>query len=435
MKFLTGLAVAASLASSAAAAAASAPVYLIRSASSTASSTDSTSASPDLPRQIVRQILLQRLDANDGSSFFDTLPRDFDPETALDLIRRFGGKMTPALFAESDNTAAPQPRELLVVVQGAKPEHVAALEAALPSTFAKPAFSVADPPSEAANSRLFVDELAGEGITAHLDASIADAIAAGVPESWANGVFVGLYDVKKDTKTVESLLAALPQIVALVESGVLDASFLLLPESSRFAQWKHWASNKGLKPAGAKIIAPKAKSHALPNTELRAREADSEFVISEDNSAPVIVKENSSPASLGSGINAFAASPIPGCFQSFNSCVTATNNCSEHGTCIDKYAANNGGIAGSIKEGEAVACFVCHCYKTLNRPEDSKGGLSTTQWAGNMCQKKDVSVPFWLITGFTVAIVGAVSFSIGLLFSVGEEKLPGVIGAGVSRTK
>lgn len=52
-----------------------------------------------------------------------------------------------------------------------------------------------------------------------------------------------------------------------------------------------------------------------------------------------------------------------------------------------------------------------------------------------MCQKEDVSVQFWLIAGFTVTIVGAVTFAIGLLFSVGEEQLPGVIGAGVSRSK
>jgi 1,4-dihydroxy-2-naphthoate octaprenyltransferase len=46
-----------------------------------------------------------------------------------------------------------------------------------------------------------------------------------------------------------------------------------------------------------------------------------------------------------------------------------------------------------------------------------------------------VSVPFWLFFGFTVIMVGILSMSIGLLYSIGEEKLPGVIGAGVSRSK
>lgn len=47
----------------------------------------------------------------------------------------------------------------------------------------------------------------------------------------------------------------------------------------------------------------------------------------------------------------------------------------------------------------------------------------------------DVSVPFWLFAGFTLLMIGVLSLSIGLLFSVGEEKMPGVLGAGVSRSK
>lgn len=201
MKFLAGLAAAASLASSAAAAvAASAPVYLLRSSSSSSPSSSQPSAAdahaaPVLPRQIARQVLLQRLGASDGSSFYGTLPRNWDPETALELIEQFGGKAASALFA--DETTAAQPREMLVVVQGAQPEHVAALEAALPAAFAQPAFFVADAPSEAANTRFFVDELADEGVVAQRHTSASDAVAAGRPASWTKGVFVGFYDAKK----------------------------------------------------------------------------------------------------------------------------------------------------------------------------------------------------------------------------------------------
>lgn len=227
-------------------------------------------------------------------------------------------------------------------------------------------------------------------------------------------------------------MAALPQIVALVESGAADVALLLLPESSRYAQWKQWASSKGLKPATARILPPKARP---ANSELRIREADSELVMFEEEETAVKEKgEGDAVPPHNFVASAAPASPIPGCFQSFNTCIAQTNNCSEHGTCVDKFAANNGGVS-SNKDAAGASCFVCHCFSTLNRPEDSPGGLSTTQWAGNMCQKKDVSVPFWLITGFTVTLVGAISFAIGLLFSVGEEKLPGVIGAGVSRTK
>ena len=58
--------------------------------------------------------------------------------------------------------------------------------------------------------------------------------------------------------------------------------------------------------------------------------------------------------------------------------------------------------------------------------------VKTTQWGGPACQKKDVSVPFFLLAGFTIAILATVTWAVGLLFSVGQEKLPSVIGAGVA---
>ena len=53
-------------------------------------------------------------------------------------------------------------------------------------------------------------------------------------------------------------------------------------------------------------------------------------------------------------------------------------------------------------------------------------------WGGAACQKKDVSAPFFLLAGLTIALVGVVSWGIGLLMSVGQEELPSVIGAGVA---
>ena len=41
-------------------------------------------------------------------------------------------------------------------------------------------------------------------------------------------------------------------------------------------------------------------------------------------------------------------------------------------------------------------------------------------------------MPFFLIAGTTIAIVALVSWGIGLLFSIGQEDLPSVIGAGVA---
>ena len=121
---------------------------------------------------------------------------------------------------------------------------------------------------------------------------------------------------------------------------------------------------------------------------------------------------------------------IPSCFTSYASCMNQTNNCSGHGECVNKYGSNST-TAGS----KDSACFACVCKASrVDRGEDAKvKGKKTIHWGGNICQKEDISVPFWLFAGFTVTMVGAISFCIGLLFQVGEEKLPGVIGAGVAR--
>ena len=65
------------------------------------------------------------------------------------------------------------------------------------------------------------------------------------------------------------------------------------------------------------------------------------------------------------------------------------------------------------------------------RGSTKKDGL-TTVWAGPACQKKDISMEFWLIALFTVGLVSAVTFAVGNLWSMGEQELPSVIGAGVS---
>lgn len=60
------------------------------------------------------------------------------------------------------------------------------------------------------------------------------------------------------------------------------------------------------------------------------------------------------------------------------------------------------------------------------------GGKKTTYWGGPACQKKDVSIPFWLFVGTTLTLMFLVGSGIGMLYSMGAEELPSVIGAGVS---
>jgi hypothetical protein len=150
--------------------------------------------------------------------------------------------------------------------------------------------------------------------------------------------------------------------------------------------------------------------------ELRRRQA--ERVISSFHKAAAPV-EPTSPAAKN--ILRAPSKSIPACFDSLDSCVSTTGNCSHQGQCLNKY--------GSADAGGSV-CFACHCLSTRTRDNGP-----VTHWAGPTCVKKDISVPFWLFAGFTLLMLGILSLAVSMLYSIGDEKLPGVIGAGVSKSK
>ncbi len=127
-------------------------------------------------------------------------------------------------------------------------------------------------------------------------------------------------------------------------------------------------------------------------------------------SAPEILQASTSPLSHG---------VLPICHPSLESANAATNNCSGHGTAYKKYS----------REGE-IECFACKCSKTVLTADN--GGVKTVYWGGPACQKKDISVVFFLLAGLSIALVGAVTWGIGLMASIGQEELPSVIGAGVT---
>lgn len=185
----------------------------------------------------------------------------------------------------------------------------------------------------------------------------------------------------------------------LAHSGEMETTIILFPAAAGKSQPDKWSDK---------------------NQELRRRQA--ELVISAlDEDKPVESAVPTSPAASNDEIFYISnkKGPIPACFSSQESCETATDTCSGHGECRNRYAKSDG------SEGKE-ACYTCHCMST-------EGGRQW--WGGKTCAKKDISTPFWLFAGFTLVMIGLVSLSIGMLFSVGEEKLPGVIGAGVSKSK
>lgn len=148
---------------------------------------------------------------------------------------------------------------------------------------------------------------------------------------------------------------------------------------------------------------------------LSARQLESEEPLSSPSTA-------SSPSSFEVAPPRVSTSPLPRgilpvCHTTLQACISTTNNCSGHGTAYKK-------------SGGAIDCFACKCSKTVLTNDE--GRVKTVYWGGPACQKKDISVQFFLLAGLSIALVGVVTWGIGLMASIGQEELPSVIGAGVA---
>lgn len=100
---------------------------------------------------------------------------------------------------------------------------------------------------------------------------------------------------------------------------------------------------------------------------------------------------------------------VPQCFSSIDACNNGTNACSGHGKCTKKSAS----------------CYKCSCVRTTVRAG------KTILWGGNACQKKDISTEFNLFAGVGIALFTLAAAGVGVLFRMGAQELPSVIGAGV----
>lgn len=166
-------------------------------------------------------------------------------------------------------------------------------------------------------------------------------------------------------------------------------------------------------------------TYTMPNVPslLKKRKEPTEDVLeiepeADDEYKPV----QSSSSRLGAVQQEPLAGILPSCFPSLSACESLTRNCTGHGSCSLKYE--------DLSSDPRKKCYTCACSPTVKK--DSEGRVSTTYWGGPACQKRDVSMQFWLIALFTIGMAFLVSFAVGSVWSMGEEELPSVIGAGVS---
>ncbi|KAK4152677.1 hypothetical protein C8A00DRAFT_34593 [Chaetomidium leptoderma] len=398
MRLIAGLTAAALSGLAAAANPQSADAYMFQS------SWKSSPATPSIPKEVARHILLQRTSRQRYGSDLRDIPSSIDAETAVSHVARFG-KSPPPLFTQSDKTDASQ---LVVILEGAAVEQSNRLREKLGQNVA---FTIPEPPSATANKHLMA-LFRNLGVASSQQCELPAAINPFEADCWAGPSSVVKYDLQTSPETLDSLLDNLSRLEKFVSNGDLEVLLVLLPESSRASKVNHWSAAAGA-------------------SDLRRRR-DTETVLSDQYS------KGDTAAKPATGAAARRTKSIPQCFQSLNSCTTQTNSCSGHGECVNKYGRDKGNNTDDDSGSTSKAsCFACVCKAVVvERGETARTkGRKTVHWGGNMCQKEDISVPFWLITGFTITIMGAVTFAIYMLFAVGEEQLPGVIGAGVSRSK
>ncbi|KZF26048.1 hypothetical protein L228DRAFT_242443 [Xylona heveae TC161] len=220
---------------------------------------------------------------------------------------------------------------------------------------------------------------------------------------------------------VKLLSKAIASLQTQAEGGLLESTIVLNPETSA-------CKKTSSKPYGSyDVPTPQKKSVAhhqrRQNPEVILSEAAAALAAAEAPASTAPATSKKTRPSQAQTLRSSGAAPkgiLPVCHNSLDSCISATNNCSGHGSCFAK---------GGSSDKTGPACYTCGCVPTVRKNSD--GTVKTTHWGGPACQKKDVSMPFFLLAGFTVTIIGVISWGIGLLFSIGNEELPSVIGAGV----
>lgn len=101
------------------------------------------------------------------------------------------------------------------------------------------------------------------------------------------------------------------------------------------------------------------------------------------------------------------------CFADKDACQAGTSKCNGHGSCA-KVSAK---------------CWQCVCLATVDE-KTSK----TTKWAGFDCSKKDIAAQAHLLLWTSAALLATLVGGIKLLYSIGDETLPGeLLAATVER--
>lgn len=369
-----------------------------------------------------RLILAQRL----GLARFHSIDKTCSDES-LGQINAFGGVQQTLFGGEDVATQA----HALVWIEGVDDADAVA---GTPDSWTS-SFTMAQPPSAADSKRLIEDMiLQAQSLPEKPDPKGATYVSNEYidfhlsklrqPQLFNDYLTIFHLDLKSKDKVAKPSLEAISNAISALQAvepkeNRFAITLVVMPPTSSLS--KRAASpygtydrpdqqGRGLVPTEAPMSLTTPEPATSPNPALPANM----------EGFPVFTQAEGNNTSPPLGI-------LPRCFQSQSDCDKATNGCSGHGKCSMLHKGEPG------SEGRKD-CYGCICTPTVVKKGDAdkKQHTQTTYWGGPACQKRDVSVPFWLFITSGVLFAFLISGGIGLLYSVGSEELPSVIGAGVS---
>lgn len=289
-------------------------------------------------------------------------------------------------------------------------------------------FTIPSPPPAADNDRLIQDMiLQAESLpketdpkgTTYIATTVIDHILSELKQPTIyNEYLTILHADKKDQFSSRKLAIAIENLRAAAANreGMFSVTVVLMPPSSSHS--KRTAQPYGTYDLPSKL-GPRREASEAPLSPVSSKPSTSPNVPDLEDS-PVITQAEQNNTTPVLGI-------LKQCYSSESECTQTTNSCSGHGKC----ALFREGEKGS---GGRTDCYACVCVPSVSKVGDTgmETHIKTTYWGGPACQKKDVSVPFWLFVGSGVLLAFLISTGIGMLYSMGNEELPSVIGAGVS---
>ncbi|ANB12872.1 hypothetical protein AWJ20_1150 [Sugiyamaella lignohabitans] len=237
--------------------------------------------------------------------------------------------------------------------------------------------------------------------------------------------FIHLTSLAKDCKdsyedSVQTIEDALHELISNAHVGYRVA--VIVPPGASCSSsddnedQDHESKHQGKKHHGNKHHGKKHHNKDSDKTEYNKKShskhhnKNSNHIVSEDDQAEVRLPldrrdlpVSPAPNSKGDVRATFAANG----FKTLEKCEQSTNSCSGHGSCV---STNYG-------------TFVCAC-----KPSYDASKKKTTNWGGSACQKKDVSIEFQLFFWTGLGILLALYWAISVLFSIGSEPLPGILG-------